>query len=342
MKSILLASASIVAFAGAAAAEDNFVITGSASLGFNDEVKDGFYWEGDVTLTATQAINGNLTATMKFGLNIADNNTGNSDVDVDGNWVITLASDTAALKFGDTDQAAEAHWSGVDGMNADDFAGDNIGDAILYGEVTFGATTAALSYNVTSEEGGAGLEGMQVAVKSSFGNINVWLAYQDDAFVGNGGETLGVGGSTTFGNATITLAYAQNEIEDSIGVGVSAPVGPVTASAYFATNSETGDNFGVGVSYASGPITADLSYDVAGDDDGVFEIEATYAVTEEIKVWAGLLDSGDVYYVAATVDLGPADLLVSFVDDGDDASAADDIGAPELLDGMTAKLSLEF
>jgi len=72
MKSILLASASIVAFtiAGAAAADVDF--TGSATLGFNDDDDDvaddhdGFYFDANVAVILSQELDNGITVTAEF------------------------------------------------------------------------------------------------------------------------------------------------------------------------------------------------------------------------------------------------------------------------------------
>ena len=74
MKSILLASVSVVAFAGAAAAEVTF--GGSATLGYNDTVEDNFYWSGNLAVTMSQELNNGLTAGVTFDGDVADNNRG--------------------------------------------------------------------------------------------------------------------------------------------------------------------------------------------------------------------------------------------------------------------------
>ena len=87
MKSILLASASIFAFVGAAAAEVTFA--GSATLGYNDtdnlaedgvgETGDdeiGFYWDANVAVTLSQELDNGVTASATFDFDVADMNNG--------------------------------------------------------------------------------------------------------------------------------------------------------------------------------------------------------------------------------------------------------------------------
>jgi len=334
MKSILLASASIFAFAGAASAEVTF--GGSATLGYNEDINSGFYWSADVGVTMSQELDNGLTASATFGFDVADNNLGgplSSD-----SFALSLTSDSAGLHFGDVDMAAQRLWSGVSGMEADGFGGNgDWGDATLRGDVLFGGVDASISYGI---DAGA-LLGMQVAANATFGNFNVGAAYQDDAATGS--DIFGVSLGTSFGGADVSLAYADNGIENSIGVATSYPIGPVTAGPYYAINSVSGDAYGVSADYASGPLTVGASYEVdAGATEGGFAIEGTYDVGNNITALFGLVDSGDAYYVAAEVDMGGgASLLVSYAEDTANP-LNDEIGGPEYLHGITAEVGFSF
>lgn len=344
MKSILLASASLVGFAGAAAAEVTF--GGSATLGYNDNVKNGFYWEGDLAVTMTRALDNGLTAAASFGLNITDDNLGNDPVTVDGNWVISLTSETAGLTFGDTDQAAEKLYSGIDGMDYDGFDEDGIGEAILRGDIKVGGFDLALSYNVDPAADGDSLTGMQVGAAGAFGNFNMTFGYQDDSFTGY--TIIAITGTTTFSGASVGVGFAQaSDTGQSIGLSVKYPFGPVTLGAFIGMNTpNVGDaynNYGISADYVSGPLTVNADYTVNGDDDGVFGIEGAYVATSVLTVKFGILDSGDVFYVAGEMTLGgDATFTVVYADDGDDTFADDEIGDPEYYDGITAELGLKF
>lgn len=345
MKSILLASVSVVAFAGAAAAEVTF--GGSATLGYNDTVEEDFYWEADLGVTMTQELNNGLTAGASFNLNIAEDNRG--DTVVADSFVLSLtAGDLGGLYFGDVDPVAESNWGGVDGSAVAGFNDADVHfdvaefEAILRGEVNFGSTTGMVSFGVDTDGVGLGedIDAMQVYLSSSFGSFNVALAYQEE--FGPTPEVLGVEAGTSFGGADVTLAYMTDGTETSMGVALSYPIGPVTAGAYYTSNEIADASFGVSAAYAAGAITLDAAYDVDQGADGEFSLDATYDVGNGIMVLAGLADSGDAYYVASTVDLGGgASLLVSYADDSNDP-LNDAIGGPEYMAGVTAELSLSF
>ncbi len=358
MKTILLASASVFAFSGMAFADGHatpgVAFAGSAALGYNDDVKDGFYWDASVDVTMTAALDNGLVASATFGLNVADNSLGDSVSTSD--YVLTLSNDMASLSFGDIDPVAEDRWGGVSGMSADGFNDADthfaVGfDAILVGEVTLGGTTAALSYGVAT--GGSAntvtdndLDALQVYITSSFGSLDVELAYQDE-FAAD--AVFAVGVSTSFGGADVDVAFADNGTDSSIGIGVSYPVAPgVTVSGYYAVNDVADDAYGVEVDYVSGPISVNAFYDAtAADNSGEFGIEGSYDVGNGLTAYAGFISTestdSSAYYVAGTYDLGGgAELLVSFADDGIDGSSSDEIGDPEYLEGTTVEVSFDF
>lgn len=334
MKSILLASASVFAFAGAAAAEVTF--GGEATLGYNDDIENGIYWSGNVGVSLSQELDNGLTAAASFDFDVVESDTLGMDLE-SGGWALSLTSDTAGLHFGDVDMAAEKLWSGVDGMSADTF-GENgdWGDATLRGDIMFGGVDASISYGIDGGE----LLGLQAAANATFGNFNIGAAYQDDAATGS--DIFGVSLGTSFSGADVQLAYVDNGTDTSIGIGASYPVGPVTVGAYYAVNDPSDDEWGVSADYASGPLTIGASYDVVGSNDGSFAVEGTYDVGNNITALFGVLDSGDAYYVAGEIDMGGgASLLVSYAQD-DNNAANDEIGDPEYMHGITAEIGFTF
>jgi hypothetical protein len=343
MKTCLLTTNALIAFAGAAAAEVSF--GGSAEVSYND--LDGFSYDGDVAITGAQELDNGLTAGFTVEFDVTTRRCAGGLVDTfDGDpyvcfsgYTVSLASDSANLTFGDTDNSADLHWSGVSDMAGDSFAesSDNGEDAVLRGEATFGTTTASLSYGV--DESSTSPRGLSLAVVADLGMATVVAAYQDaDSF---GGETYGISASADFAGATVMLAYADNTVDQSTGVSVSYPAGPVTLGASYVSeaNAATDDAWTVSADYAAGAITAGASYD-STDDWG---LEGSYDASNGIMVYAGVVDAGDDYYVAGTYDLGGgASVLVSYVEDGGAANADNEIGANDYANGTTVTLSIAF
>ena len=336
MKKILLASASIVAFAGAAAAEVSF--GGDAELGYNDDIEDGVYYSVGLTVSASAELDNGLTASASLDVDIAEQDafTGGS-VDT-SDYVLTLSGANASLSFGDVAVAADANWAGVTNMESDNFAeaGDNGEDAVLAGSVTFGAVTAAVSYNVTDPANDTDeLDAMQFAATADLGAASVIVAYQDEDNAG--GEVLGIAVSGSFGGADVTVAYAdQTDVETSTGIQVAYPVGPVTATVFYVSNDTVDDNYGLALAYAEGPLSVSAWVHEGNDEDR--GINVSYDMGNGLNLFAGDSED-DGTYVAAEYDLGGgAALLVSYGDD----DGNDEIGPNEYNDGTTVAVSFAF
>lgn len=348
MKSILLASASLFAFAGAASATVEFA--GSATLGFNaDDTSNDVYWDAELSVTMSQELNNGLTASATFDVTVADESLG-EDL-MSASYVLSLTSDMGGLYFGDTDTAQDKYWSAAGDMASDAFSA-NDGGTVLRGEAMFGGVTAAVSYFV--DEGAEDFEQLGFAATGSFGSVDFAVAYQEEATCAvcgadfNGDQVFGISVGTSFSGADVTAAYASNETDgtSSVGVEVSYPIGPVTVGAFYviedADVGDPDDSFGISADYANGPVSVSVYYEeiMGGAED--WAIEGSYDVGNGLMVYAGIADAGEDMYVAGTYDLGNgASLLVSYADDGD-GDAGDEIGDPEYMEGATLELSLEF
>lgn len=370
MKSILLTSTALVAFAGAAMADGHATpgigFAGEAELGYNDDVENGMYWSADLDVTATAALDNGVVATATFGLDIAEDNLG--DTVTSGDYVLTLEAGSSKLTFGDTDPVAEDRYDGVDGATVADFNDQDVHfdvagfEAMLVGETEIAGVSAAVSFGVNAEEGdldaGNGLtnnavDAMQIYVGGSFGIVDVELAYQEEFSVTP--EIFAVAASTTVAGATVGVAYIDDGTENSIGIEASYPVGPVVLGGYYSVNDIAEDNYGVSAEYTSGGIAVLAEYEIDGgeagaDDVATTTIEGSYDVGNGLTVLAGYIGvddaaDNDQFYVAGEYDLGGgAELLVSYAEDEATAAGAgnDEIGDPEYLEGTTVAVSFTF
>ncbi len=372
MKSILLTSTALVAFAGAAAAdahaESGVSFGGSATLGYNDAgdlggTGDGFYWDAEIAVTATAALNGGVTATATVNLDLVDGTVGDDPISA-GDYVLTLSSDIASLSVGDVDPVAEDRWGGVDGSTVADFNDQDVHfdtagfEAMLVGEATVAGFTAAVSYGLDAGGGndltGEALDAMQIHVAGTFGDFGIEIAYQEE--FGDATtltpEIFGIGASASFAGADIAVSYIDDGTESSTGISASYPVGPVVIGGYYSMNDVAEDNYGVSADYANGPISVSAAYDIDGgeagaDDVASYEVDASYDVGNGLTVLGGVFGDdtgGDMgFYAAATYDLGGgAELLLSYADDGDDGTRGEDLGGPEYMEGMTVEASFSF
>ncbi|SEW45085.1 porin [Cognatiyoonia koreensis] len=364
MKSILLTSTALVAFAGAAAADGHATpgigFAGEAELGYNDDIEDGFYWSADVDVTATAALDNGVVATATFGLNIVDEGEeGLGNPVTSSDYVLTVEAGSSKLSFGDVDPVAEDRAGLVDGMEAETFNDQDTHlitadfEGILVGETEIAGFSAAVSFGVDGEGGndltGEDLDAMQVYVSGSFGSVDVEFAYQEE--FGPTPEIYAVGVSTSVAGADITVAYADNTAVTSTGIQISYPVGPVTVGGYYTMNDGGSDDYGLSAEYADGPIAVEAFYDVADADNAdtsdSYGVEGSYDVGNGLTVLAGYLVNdesadSDAYYVAGEYDLGGgAELLVSYAEDEGNVGN-DEIGDPEYLHGTTVQVSFTF
>lgn len=326
MKNILLASTALVAFAGAAAADVSF--SGEAVLGYNDEEQGGAYASIDLDVAYSQELDNGLTAAASFGFGVAD------DFDTDdldaGDAEFSLSADVWSLNVGingGTDDATEVVWDGVSNMDNDSFyesADDNDEDVVRV-EATLGAAEVVVAYNVDTEEFDAGVTG-------EFGDISVGAVYEE-----NGADTnFGLFGSATFAGATVDFAHSDVAGETSTGVEVTYPVGDVSVSAFYVSQSNVDDNYGLTAKYSANGLGLKAFYHDGNDED--MGIEVSYDVSDVLSVYAGSSDD-DGSYVGVEYDLGGgASVFASY---GDDAGN-DEIGPQEYNDGITVELTLAF
>jgi len=361
MKSILLTSTALVAFAGAAAADGHAGITTALSgeFGYNSEDdgigEDGFFWEGNLKTTATAALDNGLTAGAYFEITISGDN-GDAGGDDDGDtlassdFVLSLESDTASIFFGDTGTAADKHWTSAGNMEQDGFT-SGTDSAVLRGDVSFGSVDASISYII--DDANDDVEQLSFGAGASFGAVDVALAYQEEsAYVDgsddyNGDEILGVSASGTFAGATVTVAYADNSTDGdtSTGIKVAYPVGPVTLTASYVDESNGDPNIELQVKYADGPISVTAEYEDNGEAGDDITIEGTYDVGNGLTILAGAVNENEEdfdFYIGADYDLGGGATATFAYAVDDDGDQGDEIGAPEYDPGATVMVAFSF
>lgn len=353
MKKILLASASIVAFAGAAAAEVNFA--GDAAVGHvsNNATagNNGMYWNADLDVAFSQELDNGVTAAANVTLSYVNNDQGaTGGVNVDDNWKVSLTADSASIVFGDTEFAAVSAWASAGDMANDGFREIAANGTNLKGTINYGQVSAAVSYDAAS---GQDLGSADFGITADLGAATAVVAYQEAATGVD--ELLGLSISTSMSGADITVAYASNETNntDSTGIKVGYSFGDVKATAYFVSESAQADGQGITIDYASGPVALQAFY---ADVNSLVEtrIQGSYDLGNGLVITAGSIDGDSTTdddfanYVVAEYDLGGgAALMASFADGATGTSGAgstdiDTFGGYELNDGTTIELSFAF
>ncbi len=342
MQWILLSSAAIVAFAGAAAADVDF--TGSATLGYNDDIKGGVYADSDFDIKMSQELANGWTAALSYGFELEKLEDGDLDGfnSGDGNLAVSLSNDSYSLTYGDTEFAAKEFWSGTPNMQNDNFS-EQDGEEVLKVKGMFGGVEAAISSNIDTDSGD--LDQAQFGAKATFGSVDVIAVYQDDASgdADYGDDfkedaAFGIAVSTTVAGADVKVAHADDG-KTSTGISVSYPVGDVALTAFYTSEEVGDDNYGLEAKYAANGVAVKAWFHDGQDED--YGVNVSYDVSEELSIYAGYSDD-DGQYVGAGYDLGGgAALTVSYAED-EDSAGNDEIGPQEYLHGSTVALSLKF
>ncbi len=329
MKKILLSSAAIVAFAGAAAAEVTF--SGDAELGYNDDFENGVYWDLGLTLGLSQELNNGWTVSGSLDIDFEDDDagTGSSSFDLGtvstSDWVLTLSNDMFSVSAGDVDTAF-ASFSAVTGLFAatdafddlfsenvlalegldtlSDSASDYLGvvpgteDAGLLVSADYGMFSGAYSAVIADGDLGA----QQLVLGAEFGAVETQLFYaEEDTDTVYASEQIALSVSTTLGGLDITGSYGTtdyfgNADTDAYGIEVSYPIGAVTLGAYYTAYSsdlDLDDAYGISVDYVDGPIILSAYYGVGTvyDDTvgGFVDDAAEYAIEGQYDFGMGLV-----------------------------------------------------
>jgi hypothetical protein len=320
MKSILLASASVFAFAGAAAAEVTF--SGEANAEFNSLT--GYSTDAEITATLTQELDNGLTATAEVTLAADEADDGDELSYGD----ITLASDTASITF-TTDLDGAAFSAVSDTIAIGD--GEESGATGIAGSYSIDATTIFVSMPIAEGDTSVDSDDIEFGVSSDLGGWEVGFGYAKDAT----NTDFVVKGSGNAAGLDITVAAGNIAGASRWDVAVAYPVGPVTLGATV----DDSEAWEVTFAYADGPLTVDAAFDSTDD----YSLEGSYDVGNGLVVYAGLEDAGNDYYLGGAYDLGGgASFTASFVEDGGTANADNEIGAQDYADGTTVGVSFAF
>jgi outer membrane protein OmpU len=328
MKSILLTSTALVAFAGAAMADahedstpNGVTWNADGEFGYNEEVEGGFYFEGGMGVTTHAGMNSGLTAGFRMDVDLGFGTTGSSTlsdgtgrgtfdkITVGGSdFVLFVEGQGAGLYMGDTETAAVKQWSGPTNMGQDGFVevddlndgpakGDFV-DGVLRGDMTYGPVSASASFLMTNDAGTEldGLDGLSLGGIGTFGNFTVITAYQQEVtetIVDSSSidEKIAVSVGTTFSGANLKLGYATNQTtsEDSIGMQVGYTVGPVTGAVFYSVESAYDDNYGVALDYAGGPVSVHAHFHDGTDQE--VALEGSYDAGMGIMAYAGYIQN---------------------------------------------------
>lgn len=304
MKKVLFATTALVAFAGAAAAEGNITLSGSAEMGiaggdvfvaadpiagtpaFIGDLETQFHQDVDIKFSMEAESDAGLT----FGAVVDLDEAGGlgSDYDDNGTYVYIKGS-FGNLTLGDTDGALD--WAVTENVGNPGSIGDNetshwgylgsFGDGAYDNQVlrydnTFGQFGVAISVEM-NDAGGTRDDGYAIGVKYAFDlsatTLNLGLGYQ----------SFETAAGYNPGNLK-TLPLFANSPNAGFPGGLDVDILAISVDAQFAGGFSAGiahsqwdfsgagvDHTGISVGYESGPFSVGANYGLF--DDGIVEID---------------------------------------------------------------------
>lgn len=290
MKRILLSSAAVVAFAGAASAQEltgvtesvaeaaplaetiGVTLSGTAILGYNDRnnsaVTDDnidFFSDLEIQINLSVELDNGLVAAASIDLEDLAGGQGAGEEDTTSifgvetsevDFELSLTSQTAGLFYGDTAFAADNTWIEVGNMDSDNFS-EADGEEVIRAQASYAGVDAAVSYAISNANGDRNLvdtvSQLSIGASYEFNGFTIIGAYQDSS-----DEAAGF----------FSLANGDFNEDEVYGVSVATTyAGADIRIGYANDEGRNTDSYGVEVSYPFGPVTATAFY-VVEDDFG--------------------------------------------------------------------------
>ena len=278
MRRILLTSASIVAFAGAAAAQEEtptgIIFSGDAALGFNDATAgdagdgdgkaedSGFFYEANLGVTLRTILDSGAVAESTFTIPVADSNLGN-ELTVDDDFVLGLSIDgVGSLQLGDVPFAGES-FSFVNMQSADFSEQDS--ETVLRGGGSIAGFEVAGSALILDEDG------------DQPGAVDVDGDGDDDDTNEDYIDQISVGGEGAIGPVALTFGYQSESdiiVRESSDLANTPDLDDTASQAgVFDTNNgdfNPAEQFGLGAGFAfrGAQITLGYGRNLSGASDG--------------------------------------------------------------------------
>ena len=379
MKSILLASVSAFAFAGAAAAEVSF--SGSADAWYNDGSTatgiEGVHTK--VVISAAASVAGDWTLSTSAKLTSKDGAatgwTSGSVSLTDGTSTLTFGTDVQYGAF----EAVKVAYTDTTTTSAD-------WDTDVAVSTSMGDLAVSLTY-----DGAASGEGWQLGASAALGGFDVDFGY---GITGSNEGDMALNASTSMGDLTLGVNMLSVNNTTTSDASVSYVMGDLTvslASDNIAPNSDgdydasikyvMGDStitasinedqdYNVGVKWAAGGTTVSLAYYVDEDasannhlrasasyaldglkvalstrtSDDRLSVDGSYDLGNGMTVFAGTRSQAnrDENYAGVEATVGAAKVILSYSDTGAGKADTGTAFAKEYHEGTTLAVAFKF
>jgi hypothetical protein len=291
-------------------------------------------------------------------------------VDLDGNdfgsqaqdrYTFSLSNDSTSVSFGSTEYSAITNWTSAGDMATDTWANQNDdGRNVLRAETTVGGLKVSVSQSVAANTATASTLPISLTVGGGLGGASYVIA--------NEGSKMGIAATTAVGGATVTSAYSTapsivtgtglahaSDMDTSTGVKIAYPMGAITATVSYvmeghgacsvaAPCTQAKDAWNIAAVWTSGATTVTFKTDENSNNS----VEGSTTLGSA-TVSAGLADYLEDMYLSVSNPLGGgASIMASYAIDGDDGAAGgssdalDEVGGPDLQEGLTIELKFAF
>jgi hypothetical protein len=286
-------------------------------------------------------------------------------VDLDGNdfgsqaqdkYKLSVSNDSTSVTFGTTEYSAITNWTSAGDMGTDTWANQNADNKnVLRAETTVGGLKVSVSQNVAANDLTASTDPISLTVGGALGGASYVIASE--------GSKMGIAATTAVGGATVTTAYSTapsigtvgtgfnavntahaSDMNTSTGVKIAYPAGAVVTTASYvmesngtAQTNKLKDSWNIAAVWTSG----DTSVTFKTDEASAYSVEGSTTLGAA-TVSAGLADALDDMYISVSNPLGGgATIMASYaVDEG--SAAGDEVGGPDLQEGLTIELKFAF
>jgi len=339
-------------FLPVAAASNNY------AAGTANDNKAGIYNDAGVTFAMSETLDNGMTAAITLDV---DGDTASQAKD---SYTFSLTSDSTSVTFGSTAYSTFANWTSAGAMATDTWSNQGDDDKnVLRAETTVGGLKVSVSTNIVAADVAGTTDPIALTVGGSLGGANYVIA--------NEGSKMGIAVSNAIGGATLTTAYSTAPVRNkatatvsaaddtagtmdtSTGVKIAYPMGAIVATASYVMESNgvctlaattgcaaAGDTWDVSAVWTSG----DTSVTFATDEGSDNKIEGS------TKLGAATLKAGmtdklkDMYLQVSNPLSESAAIMASYAIDGatGGTDAKDEVGGPDLQEGLTLELTFKF
>jgi hypothetical protein len=335
--------------------------------------KAGIYNDAGVTFGMSSTLDNGMAASISLDMS------GDDGAQATDKYKFSLSNDSTSVTFGTTEYSAITNWTSAGAMATDTWANQNADNKnVLRAETTVGGLKVSVSSNMVQLTQGAAATAAQQAAAAAGAtdplSITIGGSLGGASYViANEGSKMGIAATTAVGGATVTTAYSTaptrttgdkttaptddaSAMNTSTGVKIAYPMGAIVATASYVMEGngtcttallpvtagscvQNSDTWDISAVWTSGDTKVTFATDEGSDN----KIEGSTKLGAA-TIAAGLTDKLKDMYLSVTNPLGGgASIMASYAIDGDgSADAGDEVGGPDLQEGLTVELKFAF